>query len=95
VAWSRRIAGGHLCDLGLAEHAPRLLEHGVAGVCQRDAPLGAVEEPHAELLLELPNLLAHGRLRDVQALRGPAEVQLLGDRDEVPDVAKLHAWVPP
>ena len=45
--------------------------------------LRAVEQRDAQLLLELPDLLAERRLRDVQARRGPAEVQLLGDRHEV------------
>src|SRR5690606_10209940 len=38
----------------------------------------------------LPNLLAERRLGDVEALGRPAEVQLLGDRDEVPEVSELH-----
>jgi hypothetical protein len=29
-------------------------------------------------------------LRDVQAIRGPAEMKLLGDRDEVTEVAEFH-----
>ena len=52
--------------------------------------MGAVEEPHAELGLELADLLADGRLRHVQALGGAAEMQLLRDRDEVPQVSQLH-----
>ena len=59
-----------------------------------DAALGAVEELDAELLLELADLLAYCRLRDVQALRRAAEVQLLGDGDEVPQVTEFHGDPP-
>ena len=47
---------------------------------QRDAAAVALEQPHAELGLERPDLLAHARLGEVQPLGGAAEVQLLGDR---------------
>src|SRR4051812_17703919 len=90
-----RIAGGLLRDIRLLEHAARLLEHRRAGDGQRHAALSAVEEPDAELVLELADLLADRRLSDVQALCGASEVQLLCDRDEVPQMAKFHAGHPP
>ena len=68
----------------------RLDEQGRAGLGEGDAAVGAVEQPHAELGLELADLLADRRLRHVQALRGAAEMQLLRDRDEVPQVSQLH-----
>ena len=49
-----------------------------------------MEEADAEILLEPADLLAERRLRDVKALCGATEVQLFGDGDEVPKVAKLH-----
>ena len=45
----------------------------------------------ADLLLELADLLAERRLGHVQPLRRAAEVQLLGDGDEVAKVSELHA----
>jgi hypothetical protein len=68
-----------------------LREQGASGVRQRNLALRAVEQPNPELLLELANLLGDRGLSDVQPLRGPAEMQFLGDCDEVSDVAKLHA----
>jgi hypothetical protein len=53
--------------------------------------LRALEQPDAELGLELAHLLADRRLRDVEALGGAAEVQLLRDGDEVPKVTEFHA----
>jgi hypothetical protein len=29
-------------------------------------------------------------LRETQAVRGPAEMELLGEGDDVPELAKLH-----
>ena len=46
--------------------------------------------PHAQLIFEFANLLANRRLRNVQSVRGPAEVQLLRDRNEISEVAKFH-----
>jgi hypothetical protein len=79
-----------LCDLGVAQHAPRLLEEGAAGTREGDAALAAIEELDPELLLELADLLAHRRLGDVQTLRCLAKVQLLRDGDEVPQMPELH-----
>src|SRR6185369_11294221 len=65
-----------------------------ARVGELDAALVAVEEAHAELLLELADLLADRRLGDVQPLRGAAEVPLFGGSDEVPEVSELHHYLP-
>ena len=50
----------------------------------------AFEQLNAELVLELADLLADGRPRDVQASRGTAEVDLFGRRHEVPKVSQFH-----
>jgi hypothetical protein len=51
----------------------------------------AVQEHHAELGLELADLLAHCRLGDVEPLRRAPEVKLLGDGDEVAEMSQFHA----
>ena len=60
---------------------------------QRDSPPVPLEQPHAEIALERLDLLRQRRPGDVQPGRGPAEVQLLGDRHEVPQLPKLHALI--
>ncbi len=50
-------------------------------------PVIAVEEPRPELFLEHANLLAERRLRHVQTHGGTAEMQLLGQHDEIADAA--------
>jgi hypothetical protein len=77
------------------QHVPPLLEQGGARDGELDAALAAVEELDPELLLEFAHLLAYCRLRDVKALRCPAEVQFLGDGDEVPQMPKLHCGSSP
>ena len=67
-----------------------MLEEGAAGRRELDPSLRPVEQCDAELLLELAHLLAERRLRDPHAGGGAPEVQLLGDGDEVAEVAELH-----
>ncbi len=73
--------------LYVAEGAAGALEEDEACAGELDGARGADEESVAEDLLELANLLGEGRLGEVQALGCAAEVQLLGDGDEVAQVA--------
>jgi hypothetical protein len=61
-----------------------------AGVRQRHVMTAPVEERDANLRLELPDLLAERRLCGVQLGRGAREVQLVGYRDEVPEMPEFH-----
>jgi hypothetical protein len=76
--------------LGRAQDVVGLREERRARRRQRDAPPVAHQELDSHVVLERPDLLAERRLGHVQALGGSTEVQLLGDRDEVTEVAKLH-----
>ncbi len=66
----------------------------LAGFGQFDLPPVAVEQRDAKLALDRLDLQAQGRLADVQAFRRAAEVQLLGDRDEITELAKFHSYLP-
>ncbi len=48
------------------------------------------EEPEPHLLLQVADLTAQRRLRDVCASGGAAEVELLGDGREVAEVTQFH-----
>jgi hypothetical protein len=72
------------------QDAPGLVEHRRAGVRERDASLRPLEQPDAQLVFELADLLRDCRLRDVQPLSGAPEVKLLGYRYEVPEMAEFH-----
>jgi glc operon protein GlcG len=50
----------------------------------------ALQQRHAQLTLQPPDLLAERRLCDVQPLRGAAEVELLSRGDEVFNEAKVE-----
>jgi hypothetical protein len=50
-------------------------------------PARPLQQREPELVLERPDLLAERRLRDVQPLRGAAEVKLLRDGHEVAKLA--------
>jgi hypothetical protein len=92
-----RLATGGLArdvrrPLRLGERQPRFDQEGSADICQLNSAVGPIEETHAEFPLEATNLLTQWRLRDVQALRGSTEVQLVRDRDEIAEMTKLHEW---
>jgi hypothetical protein len=80
--------GLHLVDAlehlhGLFVEEPAVLrEVGRAGA--------ALDQRHAQLLLQLLDLPAQRRLCDVQALRGAGEAPFARHRDEVPEVPQLH-----
>ena len=90
-AWPASIApGGGDGDLELGEHRAGVAQEGRAGRRQLDSPARAGEQRAAQLLLQRADLLAERRLGDVQARGGAAEVQLLGDGDEVTQLAEFH-----
>jgi hypothetical protein len=68
----------------------RVIQEANARGGERHAAAVALEQPHAELVLQRPHLLRHARLRQVQLLGGAAEVQLLGDGDEGSELPELH-----
>lgn len=55
-----------------------------------DTPFVARKEIDSQRLLELPDLPAQRRLRNVQALGCFAEIQILRHGNEVPDVTQFH-----
>ena len=90
-----RLATGGLArdvrrPLRLGERQPRFDQEGSADICQLNSAVGPIEETHAEFPLEATNLLTQWWLRDVQALRGSTEVQLVRDSDEIAEMTKLH-----
>jgi len=62
----------------------------MTGLGEFHAPLVAHEEFDAESFLQLSYLPAQGRLRNVEALRCLAEVQVFSNRDEVSNVTQFH-----
>jgi aryl-alcohol dehydrogenase-like predicted oxidoreductase len=80
----RQPVAGAQHPLGLAEQQP-------AGVGRDRAVAPAVEEPDAELGLQALDGVAQRRLADVEAFGGTPEVALVGDREEVAQLASLRA----
>ena len=79
--------------LQLARHredAIGVLEGDGPGGRERDPARRAVEEPRVELLLELPDLERHRRLRHEQRLGRPGEREVLRDRVEDLDAPIRH-----
>jgi hypothetical protein len=76
--------------LDATEDVFRLAQEGAAGIGQRHVVTAPIEESDAHLDLELANLLAERGLRRVQPGGGAREVQLFGDRQEVPQMPQFH-----
>jgi hypothetical protein len=77
--------------VALARDRARLLEHGDAARGRDDGLARAIEDADAEELLELVDLHAERRLRDVALLGGGAERALAIDGHEVPRLASVTA----
>ncbi|MGC4071109.1 MAG: hypothetical protein QM760_01040 [Nibricoccus sp.] len=89
---SRRAASCHLLDLGPAPATPpRRTACGRLGQPHRAG--AAHDQPRAQLILQLLDLPAQRRLRDVQQLGGTGEVALAGDGDEVAELARVPSEV--
>src|SRR6185436_7378069 len=84
---AQRVLGGAV-DRG--EDLARANEQDLARRRELDAAGRAVQQRHAELGLEPPDLLRERRLGHVQALGGAPEVAFLGDGDERAEETDLH-----
>jgi hypothetical protein len=63
-----------------------LVEERGAGRRELDLPVGAPNQFGSQALLQLLDLAAQGRLRHREFLGGPAEVQVLRNGDETPEL---------
>ncbi|MBP2293669.1 hypothetical protein J2851_003453 [Azospirillum rugosum] len=79
--------------LHLPQDLPRLIEEHLPCTRQGDAPLVPVDQLHLQLGLQLLQLLAKGRLRDVAPRRRAMKMQLFGERDEGLEAPTIHAPV--
>src|ERR1700726_2479403 len=71
-----------------------MVEKGLARGGQFDAVHAAAHQPDANLVFEIADLAAEGRLRRVQPfLRRERQAALLGNRDEIAKVPKLHGAI--
>jgi hypothetical protein len=66
----------------------------LAGRGQEHAARGPLDQDHAEQRLELPDLHAHRRLRDLAPVGGAAEVQRLGERCEIAELLQRRHHPP-
>src|SRR2546425_762143 len=57
---------------------------------QLDVTITTLQERDAQFLLEHPDLLAQRRLGDLDAPSRPRKVELLGDSDEIAQLAEVH-----
>ncbi len=82
--------GGLADDIGLLEYLPRMLQNHLAGRCDLDAAVTALEQGHAQFLLQLLDLPRQGWLADETLFRGTAEMARLRDGYQVLQVPQVH-----
>jgi hypothetical protein len=76
--------------LGTLDHRPGVVGHQPARLGRRDAAGMAMQQLGAELILQLADLHAESRLRDVQRRRRRGEASGLDDLGEVSKLAEFH-----
>jgi hypothetical protein len=80
--------------LELGEGGPDLIEQSPPERRELNTPAGPLEQGAPDAALKLPHSLADPGRRHAQPLRGPAEVQLLGDCHEGFELTDLQARTP-
>ena len=76
--------------VGQRDAASRVGEQCLAGGSERRTPRGPLEHRAADRSLEVPDPLAHGRLRHEQFRRRPPEAAVAFDREEHREVPKIE-----
>ncbi len=76
--------------LGLGQGRAGLIEKNAPRLGQRDPAAAAFEQAHAQQVLQRTDLLAERRLRHAEILCRAPEMQLVGDGDEIAQMAKFH-----
>ena len=89
-----RLVGDADLGLGAAHEVDDLLRAAAqahAGGGELDVAAATVEEPHAELVLEVLHLARERGLREMERVRGARDGALARDHKKVLQMAKLHA----
>lgn len=71
-----------------------MVEKQFSGVGGARAGLVPLEKLDAEFMLEFPHLPRDRRLGHAERLRRPPEAQMISNRDEILEFAKIHATAP-
>ncbi|MNH23098.1 hypothetical protein D3C79_829820 [compost metagenome] len=67
-----------------------MVVQGVCGEGRQQALVAPLEQADIQAVFELADLLRQRRLRQRQALGGPAHMAFFIDRDEITQLAKIH-----
>jgi len=75
----------------LLDRRPSAAEQAQTRIGERDAAGRAVQQSHAETLLELPHRVAERRGRDADMRRRRPEAEIVGDGNERGQIGKISA----
>jgi len=91
-----RLLGDALHALQLVEHAPCLFDDAFADRRDRNLGLAALEQGHAQLVLELLHRHAQGRLADEAGLGGAPEMMFARQCHDIAEFGERHGvWILP
>jgi hypothetical protein len=85
-----RLRGDSREMIELAKYLVGFGNDALSGFRQADFPLGSMKELDAQVFLELADLLAQGRLTDIEANCRAAEVQLFRQSHERSQMPEFH-----
>jgi hypothetical protein len=71
------------------EHLAGLVGEDAAGVSQRNGAARPIEKANTQFVLELEDRMRERRLRELEPLRRPPEMQLLADSKEVAEMTEI------
>ncbi|GLR89729.1 hypothetical protein GCM10007857_64430 [Bradyrhizobium iriomotense] len=77
----------------LRKRLARLFKQDLSGLGQLDAAALTQKERRAHIMLKGLDLEAEGRLAEVETACSPAEIQLLGDCDEIAKLSDVHPGI--
>jgi hypothetical protein len=74
----------------MLKHDPHFVEEAAPGIGQKHSAAVSLEQFHPQFCLQVANVSAHRRLRDLKTPGRLGEVQLFCDRDEGTKMSEFH-----
>ena len=81
-------------QVGLVEHLARVAQEGLAFLGHNDALVGALKDMHTHLVFEIADRCGNRRLRHKEPARGLGDAAAFGNFDDIPELLKLHSFLP-
>ena len=81
-------------QIRLVEHLARVAQEGLALLGHNDTLVGALKDMHTHLVFEIADRRSNRRLRHKKPARGLGDAAAFGNFDDIPELLKLHSFLP-